>query len=132
MLKEISGASRWNFRACLCVVAVSALGACGGGSDPLDVGGGSSENVDLRAAYERVTCGMTIEQARNAVGVEENTAGSSWIWYAVGVNSDQGELDIDTGIGSNWGFPEDGIRRATAVYYTHGKNGVYLPKQLCR
>jgi hypothetical protein len=75
---------------------------------------------------------MTIQQARDAVGVEETDAYSTWVWYAVGVNDENGELAIYTQVGPSSGFPSDGIRRAAVVYYTHGKNGISLRRELCQ
>lgn len=51
--------------------AALALAACGGGG-----GGDDSEGIDLRAAYDRVTEGMTRAQVVLAVGREPNSVSS--------------------------------------------------------
>ena len=67
--------------------AALALAACGGGG-----GGGESEGIDLRAAYDRVTEGMTRAQVVRVVGREPNSVSSDETLYW----SENGQqLDVD-------------------------------------
>ncbi len=62
------GDRRITLRLALAAVLTAGLAACGGG-------GGGSDDVDLRAAYDRInrTC-MTHSDVVNAVGVEPSSA----------------------------------------------------------
>lgn len=52
------------------VLAVG-LAACGGGGD------GDSDELDLRAAYDKISAGMSMEQAIGVVGRQPNSTSSN-------------------------------------------------------
>ena len=125
---------RWGRWAMVSLLAAAVAG-CGGGSDPLNLEGGSSDgggsSVDLRAAYDRVTqCGLTIQEARKVVGREEDDATVYWTWYEESF-SEMGKLVIAYSTSADGHFSDTGINRATAVWYSHPKNGVSLGRDLC-
>jgi hypothetical protein len=76
--------------------ALAALAACGGGG-----GGDDSDEIDLRAAYDRVVEGMSAAQVIRAVGREPNSTSSDGTMYW-SENGQQLDVDINDTTGMTY------------------------------
>jgi len=136
----VSLSGRWS-RWSVCSVLIAVVAGCGGGSDPLGVadgggsGGDSSSSVSekrLLEAYDKVSCGMKIEDVENLTGAKASPNGDTWSWYE-SFFENKAELRVYAGTASttSYGFPADGIARAHSAYYSYESRGYFVNRDLC-
>jgi hypothetical protein len=140
----VSVSGRWS-RWSLCLVLAVVAAGCGGGSDPLGVsdgsgsGGDSSSSVSekrLLEAYDKVTCGMKIEDVEKLTGAKASPNSSTWSWYE-SFFEDKAELAVSAQTGNSdpsinsFGFPADGVARAHRADYSYESRGYFVNRDLC-
>ena len=142
----VSFSGRWaRWGSCLMFAAVVVGCGGGGGADPLGVtddggsGGTQSSGVSearLLEAYDRLTCGMRIEDVERLVGAKAEPNSANWRWYE-SLSENKAELSVVAATGrpdpnnNPYGFPADGIARAHYVWFSNESRGYFIDRALC-